>query len=275
MKKTIIFGAGPVGQSILYRTKDTYQVIGFVDNDKAKHGTLENLPVNAPNTIAETEFDIVIVATMSGLNTVTKQLLDMGVKREKIYTGFVDETVKSRIIFLERLGEMFRERNIGGCVAEGGVFQGEFAREINRVFPEKKLYLFDTFCGFDERDIATEKESNYSDCYNTGDFNITSEEIVLSKMLLPEMCITRKGYFPETAQGLDETFCFVNLDFDLYQPILAGLEYFYPRMEEGGIILVHDYFAVPGAKAAVKDFEAKTGCRVFPIGDGLSVGICR
>jgi hypothetical protein len=93
----------------------------------------------------------------------------------------------------------------------------------------------------------------------------------------PNNAIIRKGYFPETTQGIDENFCFVNLDFDLYQPTLSGLEFFYPHMVEGGVILVHDYFsgACRGVKEAVQEFERKVKGKlnIFPIGDGLSVGI--
>ncbi len=50
--------------------------------------------------------------------------------------------------------------------------------------------------------------------------------------------------FPETFEGLEErTFRFVHLDCDLYQPIKEGLEIFWPRLVEGGAVLVHDYFS--------------------------------
>jgi O-methyltransferase len=62
----------------------------------------------------------------------------------------------------------------------------------------------------------------------------TNENFVLSKMPHPQKCVIKKGYFPETAQGLNETFCFVNLDMDLYQPTIEGLRFFYSRMTGGG-----------------------------------------
>ena len=79
----------------------------------------------------------------------------------------------------------------------------------------------------------------------------------------------------ETTEGLDEKFCFVNLDFDLHMPTLAGLEYFSTRMVKGSVILIHDYFAAgfKGIKAAVADFSVKSGTQYLPIGDGLSVAI--
>jgi len=276
LPKVFIFGAGAVGQYVLRSTRKRYQMIAFLDNDESKWGNdVDGFPVCDPKLVLETDYDMIIIASPPGLVTITEQLLGLGVSRNKICTEYVDFSVKSRIVFLEKLGALFHEQNIRGCMAECGVFQGEFSREINRVFPHNKLYLFDTFCGFDARDVVIEQKNLYS-AFGAGHLKITSEEMVMSKLPHPDMCIIRKGYFPETIDGLDEKFCFVNLDFDLYQPTIAGLEYFVPRMVEGGVILIHDYFsgAFNGIKAAVADFDLKArGLKILPVGDGLSVAI--
>lgn len=43
--------------------------------------------------------------------------------------------------------------NLQGAVAEAGVRDGEFAQYINKYFPTKKLYLFDTFEGFNNEQV--------------------------------------------------------------------------------------------------------------------------
>lgn len=45
-------------------------------------------------------------------------------------------------------------------------------------------------------------------------------------MEYPENCEIRKGYFPETAVGVEGPFCFVSLNADLYQPMLEGINFF-------------------------------------------------
>ena len=52
-------------------------------------------------------------------------------------------------------------------------------------------------------------------------------------------------------------FSLVHLDADLYSSTLAGLEFFYPRMVPGGIIIVHDYSTLPGVAQALTDFLAQ------------------
>ena len=72
-----------------------------------------------------------------------------------------------------------------------------------------------------------------------------------------DKCIFKKGYFPDTTSDVDinETFCFVHLDTDLYLPTLNGLRFFYPKLVKGGYIFVHDFNGVAqGVRNAVKEF---------------------
>ena len=77
------------------------------------------------------------------------------------------------------------------------------------------------------------------------------------------------GYFPESIpENFDEQrFAFVHLDADLYQPILEGLKFFYPRMSSKGMIVVHDYNAWPGARKAVDEFFSDKSELPIPMPD--------
>ena len=88
--------------------------------------------------------------------------------------------------------------------------------------------------------------------------------------------IKEKGYFPESAKGIKEKFCFVNLDMDLYAPQLAALKFFSDKMVKGGVILVHDYYnsTFTGTTKAVDEFcSTKDNIIKYPIGDGLSIAL--
>ena len=160
-----------------------------------------------------------------------------------------------RSAVLELMSREIKRYGIEGNTAELGVYKGDFAKLINKFFPDRKLYLFDTFEGFDKKDTNAEKEKGI-ESETEHDFSLTSEKLVLSKMEHPENCIVRKGWFPDTAEGIDEKFCFVSIDADLYQPILAGLEFFYPRLVHGGAIMIHDfnYDGYKGSREAVTEF---------------------
>ena len=124
---------------------------------------------------------------------------------------------------------------IKGNVAEAGVYKGETAKYINLLFPDRNLYLFDTFSGFAEKDQASDDNKNLKNLKY--DFSKTSPKLVLGKMHFERKCIIKQGWFPQSANDIDksERFSFVRLDMDLYDPIYAGLEFFYPRMSKGGV----------------------------------------
>ena len=121
------------------------------------------------------------------------------------------------------------------------------------------MYLFDTFEGFNMEQVKEDIRSGYSTQYY--DLRDTDEKKVLEMMPNRDKCIIKKGLFPNTAFDVEESFCFVSIDVDLYQPIYDGLNWFYPRLKEGGYIIIHDYnnSMLKGVKNAVNDYEAKHG----------------
>lgn len=277
MKKAIVFGATTSARTLYEQIEREYEIVAFCDNDKHKWGNeLGGVSIIAPIDIETLEWDEIIITSLSSMEIIRKQLLEIGIPGHKINTAFVDKKVKARKSFLHDFASIVYENKISGCVAEAGVFQGEFASEINICFPDRRLYLFDTFEGFDERDIVWEAKNMFSDAA-AGHLNLTSEMQVLNKMRYPENCIIKKGYFPESAEGITHSFCYVNLDMDLYKPTLEGLRLFYPLMENGGIITIHDYFlgGYKGVKAAVSEFMSEMPDKIipFPIGDNVSVAI--
>ncbi|MDR1399313.1 MAG: TylF/MycF family methyltransferase [Treponema sp.] len=181
--------------------------------------------------------------------------------------NFVFEYEYIRVSSLELMANEIYDKNIGGSVAELGVYRGDFAKIINVAFPDRKLYLFDTFEGFDKRDINVELKNNYS----TGkqDFSKTNVELVLNKMKNRQNCIVRKGFFPETAEGIGDTFSFVSIDCDLYEPMKKGLYFFYERLNNGGYIMLHDYNnkGYNGVKAALREFSKEKKVPYFPVCD--------
>jgi O-methyltransferase len=174
-----------------------------------------------------------------------------------------------RFSSLELVADEINKKKISGCVAELGVYKGDFARHINETFPDRKLYLYDTFSGFDERDIEIENNGKYSDTKEK-DFSYENIEKILQKMEHRENCIIKKGYFPETTEGVDEKYAFVSIDVDLYEPTYNGLRYFYDRLERGGYIFIHDYNnnMFNGVKSAVKKYSDEMKIPYFPLSDG-------
>jgi len=186
-------------------------------------------------------------------------------RKRKIKSNYFDYI---RLSTLELVSNRLNSNNIQGSVAEVGVYKGSFACLINEYFPGRKLYLFDTFEGFDNRDVNIDHQNKFSSD-KVQDFSNTSVEDVLKIMPFRDVCVVKKGYFPETAAGLNDTFAFVSLDTDLYAPIYEGLNFFYPRLAKGGYIFIHDFNndCYKGAKKAVEQFCAEQEISFVPIAD--------
>lgn len=149
-----------------------------------------------------------------------------------------------------------RLEGVKGAAAELGVNKGGFARWISELLPDRTLYLFDTFSGFDPQESADCGEG-----FKEAHSNAAAEK-VLAVLPHPDLAVIRRGRFPETAQGLEEErFAFVSLDADLEESTLAGLRFFLPRMSRGGYVLLHDWNnpKLPGVKRALQRFEAENG----------------
>ena len=73
-----------------------------------------------------------------------------------------------------------------------------------------------------------------------------------------------KGLFPDSTRDVDESqYAFVHLNVDLYEGTLACLEYFYPRMTPGSVILSHDYGLLVGVQQAFQEFMADKPESIF------------
>jgi O-methyltransferase len=169
--------------------------------------------------------------------------------------------------------EQILENNVAGNVAEVGVYKGDFAMRLNLLFRDRKLYLFDTFEGFAPSDVKFDQQEGFSE--GNQDFSATTLARVKVRMPYPDQCEFRKGLFPSTVEGLEDQFCFVSLDADLFTPIYEGLKYFYPRLSRGGYVFVHDFNneEYKGARAAVLQFTKEQKIGYIPIPDSGGTAI--
>lgn len=165
-------------------------------------------------------------------------------------------------------------------IAECGTFKGLSAYQISTILKsksfDKKFRIFDSFEGlseFKEKDI----DNNNKDI----DFKSRQKEFSCSLDIVKErlkgfnFISYHKGWIPERFKDVeeDEKFGLVHIDVDLYQPIYDSLEFFYPKVVAGGIIVLDDYgyLGFPGAKKAVDDFMSDKNDLLlsFPSGVGF------
>lgn len=168
-----------------------------------------------------------------------------------------------------------------GFTAECGVLKGfsalllaEVARHHDRAFTGAGFYLMDSFEGLsfpnikDATDIRDLPDGSKQVITSHPPGHFASPRDVAAKTLseFPEVNLL-KGWVPDVFAELpDVKWAFVHLDLDLYEPTLAGLEYFWPRLVPGGVIVNDDYNSenFPGAGIAWDEF-----CTAHGIGSAV------
>ena len=140
------------------------------------------------------------------------------------------------------------QSGLGGEMAEVGVYQGCSAKIISTASEGVPLHLFDTFEGLpapDTNEHARMRKGHYAASLPS-----------VRAFLADQSAISfYPGLFPGTTGPCRRVaFSFVHLDVDLRSSTLACLEFFYPRMLPGGVILTHDFSYLDGVRGAFAEF---------------------
>jgi hypothetical protein len=168
------------------------------------------------------------------------------------------------------------QEGIQGDFAELGVWRGNSAAILAHYAARdgRRLYLFDTFAGFDGRDLIG------IDGAQSKIFADTSLEYAKGTIGHDDVTTYLSGFFPDTVtdEVRGRTYALAHIDCDLYAPTKAALEFFYPRMAKGGTIIMHDYENWEGPTRAIDEFCRATGEQIvrWPDRSGtVSVRVCR
>lgn len=143
---------------------------------------------------------------------------------------------------------------VDGDFAECGVFNGGTALLLSRVAQSgnKTLRLFDSFEGLPEPD------SDKDQGLEAGLFKSASADAVRRLVGAGGVDLEMHvGFMPGTFAGLeDKRFSLVHIDVDLYQSTLDCCEFFYPRLQPGGVMVFddHGFPGCRGMRLAVAEF---------------------
>ena len=163
---------------------------------------------------------------------------------------------------------------IGGAIVECGIFKGasfsRFAmyRKIMNL-GNKGLIGFDSFGDFPETNYEDDKilRSNFIEV--TGGKSISKEQLLKvlkikeceQKIELHEGDITKT--VPEfVMNNPDLKISLLNLDVDIYEPTVTILEYLFPKISLGGVLILDDYNSFPGETNAVNEYFADKNIKV-------------
>jgi len=154
-----------------------------------------------------------------------------------------------------------------GCVVECGIFKGvsicRFAmfRELFSTNHAQKIIGFDTFDSFPETSFNQDIDPRQNFINAAGDKSISTQELyeVLEHKKVNHNIELIAGDIVETvpkyvSEHPELKISLLNLDTDIYEPAVVILEYLYPRIVSGGILILDDYGVFPGETKAVDDY---------------------
>lgn len=158
--------------------------------------------------------------------------------------------------------------DLSGDVIELGVWRGKttklMAATLANQMQQKTLYACDSYEGFGDETLSSHDTKFLRPISRLKTKFTTAGDVpeklarIFEVLKVDGKCVV--GFFSKTLPTLpkDAHFSFAHIDCDAYLPHLECLEYLYPRMNKGGIVVFDDYAANawPGAKKAVDEFLA-------------------
>ena len=158
-----------------------------------------------------------------------------------------------RKYFLKELLKLTKK--IAGDTAELGVYFGASSELILESIKsvDKKHHMFDSWEGISQPSF---EDGTY---WQKGNLNSSFFDCKNSLSSFQEdKKIYYEGWIPNTFKKVPIELCFsfIHFDVDLYQPTRDGLNYFYLKLNTGGIMLFDDYtfISCPAVKKAVDEF---------------------
>ena len=239
------------------------------DEDGTLLEEIKELPIMPLETAVTYESDcmVLVAGNKEDEEALKYMVYRTGYQGEVLSLFDISEEFALKTSVLRRVSRRLDELGVEGAIADLGAYRGDISWQLNAMMPERKLYLFDTFTGYDERDVAKEQQLQLSEA-QAGTYSLSNNELehlnerILGRMPYADMVEIRPGWFPETAFDLeDEKYAMVHIDTGLYAPTYSGIQYFFPRMSKGGVILVSGYTNGKSQSVcqAVRDLEEKYG----------------
>lgn len=228
-----------------------------------------------------------------GLQTVYDIFPDIERQRERpsfpdlldeAFWEVVDRARPYTMLTIEALYDLYQAvryvaaNNVEGDLVECGAFMGgsvfaaaEWAQRFG--IPERRFFLYDTFCGFPEgTDPETDVCGEVVKMYPHPDFLPVARDVVARSSWPREAFVFVQGDVSRTLKETrPERIGLLRLDTDAYASTRVELEALYPLLSPGGVLIIDDYGQFRGARRATDEFLEQS--RSAPLLHRVSYGV--
>lgn len=187
-------------------------------------------------------------------------------KLERIHKKYFGYTLVWRDQYIDNLRLAQGAVHLPGDIVECGVWRGGMIAGIAEVIGRgRKYYLFDSFEGMPEAkeidgaaarnwQADTESPEYFDNC--RAEIGFATEAMKMTGVDFE--CV--KGWFENTIPSFDAIGAIspLRLDADWYESTKVCLDHLYPKVVDGGLILIDDYHTWSGCSRAVHDYLSET-----------------
>jgi hypothetical protein len=202
-----------------------------------------------------------------------------------------DSGIKRRARFYNLISFLKQTSNLDGGIVECGCWKGlssylmtAFIKDTQSEFKGERYHIFDSFEGLSHptsKDVIdyklVDKKGDRKGSFFKGAGAYNASLVDVRNVLKDFPSITYyQGWIPQILPEFSaEKLKFVHIDLDLYEPIIGALEFFYPMLVSGGIVVCDDYGSLywPGAKKAVEEFAQKHSVKFISLSTGQAIFI--
>lgn len=177
--------------------------------------------------------------------------------------------------FATHLDLFRRTSGLPGEIVECGVFKGASLSRLIKLRAlfenqfSRRIIGFDTFSKFPEGSFEPDRSIRDKFVDEAGDMSISVEELrrLLVGLGIDQNVELVEGDILSTLPAYLEAHAqlrvsLLHLDVDLYEPTKICLDLLYPRLVKGGVVILDDYGAFPGANKAIEEFFADTSVAI-------------
>jgi D-glycero-beta-D-manno-heptose 1-phosphate adenylyltransferase len=161
---------------------------------------------------------------------------------------------------LKLMADVFlRVKDLPGDVADLGAYRGGASLILRRLAPEKYLHIFDTWDGTPYDDpLCHHKKGEWVTSLDECKQLVGTDDLTCYHQGIFHGFVGNKADYPRSES---REYCFVYVDMDTEQATRDAIEFFWPRMAHGGVMMFDDYAWEPcaGVKKAVDEmFSGRT-----------------
>lgn len=161
------------------------------------------------------------------------------------------------------------DRGVPGDLVEAGVWRGGAAILMRAILAAlgdraRRVWLADSFAGLPRPDPVQFPADAGDRHWELSPYLAVPLEEVKRNFsrygLLDDQVRFLPGWFKDSLPDAPiEKIAVLRVDGDMYESTIQALTYLYPKLAEGGFVIIDDYGAISNCKAAVHDFRKSFG----------------